>query len=126
MGIQYNMEEFKALKDNEISGRVTMLNLLKFKEDGGLEMFKQYLKEAGKYVQGVGGRVVYLGKPEELLNGSESWDLIMMVEYPSRRAFLDMVNDPAYQEVHRYREKALERAVLYAVDPLDVIGFLEE
>jgi len=40
----------------------------------------------------------------------------MLVRYPSRKAFLEMANDPEYVKIHKYREEALERAVLYAMD----------
>lgn len=42
----------------------------------------------------------------------------MLVEYPSRQAFLEMVSSPEYLEANRSREAGLERAVLMAADPL--------
>lgn len=113
--IQSNPDQFKELSRNPDEGPVTMLNLLKFRE-GGAESYKNYVRESGKFVSGVGGEVIFLGKPKELLNGGEDWDVVMLVRYPSRKAFLRMANDPEYLKIHGYREKALERAVLYAMD----------
>jgi uncharacterized protein (DUF1330 family) len=95
-----------------------MLNLLKFKKEGGREAYLRYIKESGPFVQGVGAKVLYFGKAKELLNGTETWDIVMLVQYPSRKAFLKMANDPDYLKVHEFREQALERAVLYATDPV--------
>lgn len=76
------------------------------------------LRESASYVQGVGAEVIYFGKGTEMVYGSEDWDVVMLVKYPSRNAFLQMANDPGYLKVHEYREEALERAVLYATDPI--------
>jgi len=114
--LQVNVDQFKELKHNPNDGPVVMLNLLKFKPDGGYESYIKYMQESNKYVEDVGGKMIFLGKPNELLNGGETWDLMMLVEYPSRAKFLEMANNPDYIKVHEYREKALERAVLYAHD----------
>jgi uncharacterized protein (DUF1330 family) len=95
-----------------------MLNLLKFKKEGGREAYFRYIKESGPFVEGVGVKVLYFGKAKELLNGIETWDIVMLVQYPSRKAFLKMADNPDYLKVHESREEALERAVLYATDPV--------
>ena len=95
-----------------------MLNLLKIKKEGGREAYFQYIKESGPFVEEVGAKVLYFGKAEELLNGAETWDIVLLVRYPSRKAFLQMANNPDYLKVHDLRIQALERAVLYATDPV--------
>ncbi len=94
-----------------------MLNLLKFKQEGGREYYLRYIAASGPFVKGVGAEVLYFGKANELLNGDETWDVVMLVKYPSRKAFLQMANDPGYLKTHEFRAEALERAVLYATDP---------
>lgn len=117
-GIKNNDDQFKELAHNPNEEPFVMLNLLKFKKDGGREAYFQYIKESGPFVEGVGAKVLYFGIPKELLQGAEDWDLLMLVQYPSRKAFLKMANNPDYIKVHdEYRKKALERAVLYATDP---------
>lgn len=119
-GIQSNEDQFEAMAAAAEANAepFVMLNLLKFKNEGGRESYLRYIKEAGPYVREVGAEVIYFGKANELLNGSETWDVVMLVRYPSRKAFLQMANNPDYLKVHdAYREKALERAVLYATDP---------
>ncbi|MFP8879921.1 MAG: hypothetical protein VCE43_10860 [Myxococcota bacterium] len=38
----------------------------------------------------------------------------VLVEYPTRRAFLEMVNLPEYQQAHEDRDSGLERTTLIA------------
>lgn len=114
--IQSNLDQFEKLRQSQNEGPFTMLNLLKFKE-GGKTLYGQYLKGAYKFMKAIGGRLVFSGRPNELLNGNEDWDYIMLIEYPSRRAFLKMIDDPEYLKVHELREESVERAVLYAIDP---------
>ncbi len=115
--IKSNEDQFKALAKNPNDEPFVMLNLLKFKKDGGREAYFNYIKESGRYVEGVGAKVIYFGIPKELLQGTEDWDLLMLVQYPSRKAFLKMTNDPGYLKAHEFRADGVERAVLYATDP---------
>lgn len=124
--IQSNADQFKALKHNPNEEPVVMLNLLKFKPDDGFETYLKYMQESNQYVEGVGGKMIYLGKPNELLNGTETWDLMMLVQYPSRAKFLEMANNPDYIKVHELREKAVDRAVLYATDRVGFRQLLSE
>ena len=116
--ITSNPDEFKKLATNQNDGPVVMLNLLKFKGAEGKASYVRYTREAGKFVEAVGGKVLYLGQPAELLNGEETWDLLMLVQYPSRKAFLSMINNPDYLKTHQFREEGVDRAVLYATDPI--------
>lgn len=124
--LKSNPDQFKALKHNSNQAPFVMLNLLKFKADGGEGHYARYMQEADRFVKGVGGRIVYLGAPREMLNGDQSWDILMLVEYPSRQAFLNMANDPDYLKIHQFREQALERAVLYATDPISAQALAKE
>lgn len=116
--IHINEGQLEALAANGSPAPFIMLNLLKFKDDGGREAYLRYMAEAAPHVRGAGAEVIYLGNAAELISGSESWDAVMLVRYPSRKAFVDMIRNPDYVEVHRHREAALERAVLYATDPV--------
>ena len=125
-GIQSNEDQFKRLDQNKNEEPFVMLNLLKFKKEGGKEAYFRYIKESGPFVEGVGAKVLYFGKANELLNGTEDWDIVMLVQYPSRKAFLQMANNPDYLKIHEYRAEALERAVLYATDPVKFKAIVSE
>ncbi|HPC85416.1 MAG TPA: DUF1330 domain-containing protein [Smithellaceae bacterium] len=125
-GIESNTDQFRALADNPNQEPFVMLNLLKFKKEGGRESYFRYIRESGPFVEAVGAKVLYFGKPKELLQGREDWDLLMLVSYPSRKAFLAMANNPDYLKVHEFRAEGVERAVLYATDPVKFKEILSE
>ena len=126
MALKSNDDQFKALAHNSNQEPFVMLNLLKFKKEGGREAYFRYIKESGPYVEGVSAKVIYFGKPKEILQGTGEWDILMLVQYPSRKAFLTMANDPGYIKVHENREDGVEHAVLYATDPATFKDILSE
>jgi len=87
--------QLEKFTHNSNQGEFVMLNLLKFKADGGKEDYATYLKESSPYASGVGASVDYFGIPEELLIGRDDWDLLMLIRYPSRQAFLDLISNPS-------------------------------
>lgn len=97
---------------------VVMLNLLKFAE-GGRPSYDAYAREIRPFLEKVGAEMVYLGDTSTTLVAPEShdWDAVLLVRYPSRRAFSAMVADPEYQEITSLRTAALSEAVLQATVP---------
>ena len=92
-----------------------MLNLLKFKEGGGALEYATYSGLARQIIEDVGGRVVYAGRVDQLLVGETGdWDMIALVKYPNRKAFLEMVSRPDYVQAAEHREAGLEQTVLMA------------
>jgi uncharacterized protein (DUF1330 family) len=72
-------------------------------------------------VESRGGKVIWTGRPENVLIGdsdADDWDLVALVSYPSRAAFIDMVTSPKYEEAHTHRERGLDRTVLLACEPV--------
>lgn len=94
-----------------------MLNLLAFVPDGGQERYGEYWAAVAPLLEKVGGRILFAGAPAPALLGGEEWDLLALVEYPSRQAFLDMVGSADYQAIEHLRSEALRRSVLQPVDP---------
>lgn len=110
-------DALKALARSSDTGVVVMLNLLKFKGEEGAKAYNRYGAVVSKMVEALGGRILYSGRAAEMLVGDTTWDAVVLVEYPSRKAFLQMVSSPEYLAVHHEREQGLERAVLYATSP---------
>jgi uncharacterized protein (DUF1330 family) len=113
-----NPEALKALAESTERGPVVMLNLLKFRPDGGRAGYERYAEAATRLVAERGGRILYVGEAAELLEGNEEWDVVALAEYPSRATFLEMASSEEFQAVAPLREQSLERAVLYATDPI--------
>ena len=104
-----------ALPDDE---PVVMLNLLEFADDGG-ESYRQYGAIAMPQIEKRGGRILYTGAPLTDEGGGGHWDVVILVEYPSRAAFVDMMADPDYQKGLPFRAAGLKRTVLYAFGRAD-------
>jgi len=110
-----------------LTGEVVMGNLLKFKTraDGdaggsGRESYARYGELAVRKVTERGGKVLWMGVPDQVFIGDEAandWDAVILVAYPSRQAFLDMVSDPEYRQGHGDREGGVERMALIAMTP---------
>jgi uncharacterized protein (DUF1330 family) len=96
---------------------VVMLNLLAFEPDGGRERYEEYGEAVAPSLEKVGGRIVFMGVPSPALLGEGSWDLAVLVEYPTRQAFLDMIGSAEYQAIGHLRTEALVRSELHPMDP---------
>jgi len=118
--IKPNDAAFKALATSKDEGPVVMLNLLKFKERadtsdvGGRESYNRYSRDVKPMVEALGGRIIWHGRADQLLIGEEDWDAVALVEYPSRKAFLEMATSKQMGDIHHNREAGLERTVLIA------------
>ena len=94
---------------------VVMVNLMTFRPDDGRDHYARYVTEATPHLQRVGATVRYAGDAgASVLGDGGWWDAIMLVEYPTPQAFVDMVSDPGYRDAHRLRNAALERHELIA------------
>lgn len=122
-----------ALTDVPEGQPVVMLNLLRYRaqaqypQDGGFEpcsgrkAYQRYAREALQFVTGLGGAVVWRGAAQAGLIAppGERWDEVMLVRYPSKQAFLDMIADPGYQAIVVHRTAALEDSRLVAMLPTE-------
>ena len=110
-------EQIAALAARPPDAPVVMINLLQFRADGGRESYLRYTQEVVPHLQRVGGTVRYAGASPTVVSGEGEkpwWDAIIVVEYPSPAAFLDMVSDEEYLKVHEHRAAGLDRGDLIA------------
>jgi len=109
--------EFMARADD---GPVVMLNLLQFRPDGGAERYGEYGAGVAPLLERLGARIVFSAAASPALIGpqdAERWDVMLLVEYPSRQTFTDMVASPEYQEIAHLRNEALDDSRLVPLDP---------
>ena len=98
---------------------VTMLNLLRFRPDGGRERYLEYGTAVAPLLEKAGARVVFLGESELPLLGEGRWDSVLLVEYPTGQAFLEMVASPEYQAIAHLRTEALAEGELHPLSAAD-------
>ena len=102
-----------------------MLNLMRYHEKlrafPGAPAFAGTPREANALYEStalrllakVGGYALYAGAAQgaNVLGfgpGRDDWSRVLLVRYPSRRAFLDLVTDPAYAPIAPYKFMALD------------------
>jgi uncharacterized protein (DUF1330 family) len=110
-------EQFAALATRPADAPVVMVNLLKFKTPGGVESYHRYAREVAPHLARVGATLRYAGTAPAFVIGEGEkpwWDAILIVEYPTPQAFIDMVTTAEYAEVHEHRAAGLERGDLIA------------
>jgi uncharacterized protein (DUF1330 family) len=124
MSIQPNTDQIRALAHAPDDGPVVMLNLLKFKVSAdtggdGEAAYRRYGDAAVQMVEERGGKVRWAGRADQVLIGDpeQDWDQVVLVEYPSRAAFLEMIAQPSYGDAHTHREAGLERTIVVACTP---------
>ncbi|MDX3369239.1 DUF1330 domain-containing protein [Streptomyces sp. ME02-6987-2C] len=121
--IEIDNRELDALMAEDPGGSVVMLNLLRFKTDGGRECYQRYAEALGKSINArYGVTVEYLGDGGRALvaEDGQAWDMVVLVRYPNRTAFSDMIHDPEYQAFAHLRSEALVEAVLQPTTPVQL------
>jgi uncharacterized protein (DUF1330 family) len=125
-------EQFTEFAQGRQEGEVVMINLLHFDRSGapetgasaetsGKDAYRDYSDQVIKMVEARGGKVIWTGRPEQVLIGdtdADDWDMVALVSYPNRAAFIDMVTSPSYGDAHADRERGLDRTVLLACEPM--------
>ena len=115
-----NEEQMAGFLEGDTDTPIKMVNLLKFKDkadykDGrqtslsGKETYQIYADEVQGHLEKVGGKSIFLGEVERLMLGEveELWDWVVIAEYPSRKAMLEMVMDSEYQKSEEHRSAGL-------------------
>jgi len=98
---------------------VVILNLLRYRQvaesgfgvDGlsGEVAYREYGRRFAELHPRYGGQPIWMGRGLATIIGpvGEEWDVIILVEYPTRRQFVAMIDDPDYQAIAPIRAAAL-------------------
>jgi uncharacterized protein (DUF1330 family) len=120
MYIEPSREQLAELAASPESGPVVMINLLRFRPDGGAAAYAHYGEGVLPCLARVGGRILWQGRPDSVVIGDEAdrWDAVVLVQYPSRQAFLAMIGATEYQAIAGLRTEALADSRLIATTAL--------
>lgn len=123
-------DQIKALVNSDLDGPVVMLNLLKYAERatgeaaaGGItgeQSYEKYGEEVQSHLAKVGARLLWRGRADSVVIGTaaDDWDEVLLVEYPSRKAFLQMSSTKDYEKTSEHRTNALTDSRLIAMTEL--------
>lgn len=123
--LDVSQEAGAAFFSRNISGPVTMLNLLRFRDvadyspnpelrpdepTSGAEAYQKYIDYTLPFLKESGGNLVLLGKGGQYLIGpqEERWDLVMLVRQNSVSDFMAFSSNEAYLIGLGHRAAALE------------------
>ncbi len=126
MAIYPTGEQFQDLMKGQQDHPVVMLNLLRFKPqadashegDTGLEAYNRYGTEMRKFVESKGARFIWAGRADSQVigEGGEEFHVVALVEYPSRKAFAEIAQDPFVSDnIGKHRAAGLEMQWLIAM-----------
>jgi uncharacterized protein (DUF1330 family) len=117
-------EKLAALLASPETGPVVMLNLLRFKERAtapdegvsGQEAYRRYGDAMVRLVAGRGGRVIWQGRVDSQVigDGAEAFHFAALVEYPSRKAFVEIASSREVAQIGVHRAAGLEGQWLLA------------
>ena len=111
---------------------VVMVNLLRFKARAdapdtgasGEDAYRRYAKPMTSFVASKGGRVLWMGRVDSQVigEGGDAFDMIALVEYPSRRAFVAIAIDPHVEAIAVHRTAGLAGQWLLAATTETTVG----
>ena len=117
---ELNEDFVRSLLDNR---SVIMVNLLRFKAESadgdgsGWDAYSRYSKAIAPLLKEVGGTIFWAGNVEGAAYGdlnAKHWEFVVLVRYPSRKAFLKMVTSPEYAQANVHRENGVDDHVILA------------
>ena len=112
-----------VLSQSNDEGPVTMINLIKYRAqslDGngtGRQAYARYTGPVQKLVETRGGKVLWAGPVAEAAlheGGDADWDWALLVYYPSRAAFIDMVTSAEFLAANEHRLNGVEKHIILA------------
>jgi len=117
-------EQIEALRAGAADRPVVMVNLLRFKpraeppddDVSGEEAFRRYGDPMTAFITSKGARVIWVGHVDSQVmgQGGDAFDMVAVVEYPSREAFIAIATDPYVQALAVHRSAGLEGQWLLA------------
>lgn len=125
MAIYPNKEQIEELMKGPADQPVVMVNLLKFKEradesegdTSGQVAYGRYAEQMRKVVESQGGRFIWAGRVDSKVigeDGDPEFDVVALVEYPSRQKFIEIVSSQKVAEIGEHRSAGLEMQWLIA------------
>ncbi|MGH3054948.1 MAG: DUF1330 domain-containing protein [Gaiellaceae bacterium] len=124
MAIYPTPEQIQTLLTGPADQAVVMVNLLRFKPTAtalgegvsGEEAYRRYADAMRRFVESHGGRFVWIGRVDSVVIGDSDaqFDMIGLVEYPSRQKFIEIAQSDYVREIGADRAAGLESQWLIA------------
>ena len=109
--------DLEAFRKGDDGRPFVLVQLLRFSE-GGRDKYLQYSATAQPILRALGAQVLYAGECVKPLVAGEgqAWDAVVVIRYPSRSAYVQMLGDPGFKALAELRRAALREAVFLPMD----------
>lgn len=116
-------DQVVRLAESTDDGPVVMLNLLRFAKTAGADAttgaqsYETYGDQMREIMAKRGIKLLWRGHADSVVigdNDGDDWDVVLLVEYPSRKVFLEMGASKEYEKVGEHRTAALVDSRLIA------------
>jgi hypothetical protein len=141
--LEPTQESGREFFTRNISGKIVMLNLLRFRPVAdysatphlapaapisGAAAYRLYIEHTLPHLKESGGELLFLGKGGAFLIGpsDERWDAAMLVRQSSVGAFMEFASNPEYMAGIGHRTAALEDSRLLPLVEDDLAGVLSD
>ena len=116
--------QLAALAASDRTGPVVMLNLVRYREhstdgDGsGLDAYLRYSRGFVPLLKRCGGTILWAGDVTGVAigdDGADDWDYAVLVQYPDRQAFVDVMTSADCAAINPHRLAGLDKHVILPV-----------
>ena len=116
--MEFTPEQLAALAADEAVGPVVMLNLVKYRHPDGRAEYLTYSRGFIPLLKRCGGTILWAGDVTGVALGdddADDWDYAVLVQYPDRQAFVDVMTSDDYAAINGHRRAGLARHVILPV-----------
>jgi hypothetical protein len=118
----------------EADGPVLMINYMKYREralySDGTDGGKSGIEADDEYapvdvLADIGAVIAYAGDVVDDTR-PKGWDRVAIVQYPSRRAFIEMQSRRDFQAKHEHKDAGMERTIVIVVPTASVVADIDQ
>jgi len=116
--MEFTPEQLAAIAADTTSGSVVMLNLVKYRQPDGRDEYLAYSRGFIPLLKRCGGTILWAGDVTGVALGDDAaddWDYAVLVQYPDRQAFVDVMTSDDYAAINPHRLAGLVRHVILPV-----------
>ena len=116
--MEFTAEQLAALTASNQAGPVVMLNLVKYRQPDGRDEYLTYSRGFIPLRKRCGGTILWAGDVTGVALGDDAaddWDYAVLVRYPDRQAFVDVMTSDEYAAINPHRRAGLARHVILPV-----------
>jgi uncharacterized protein (DUF1330 family) len=115
--MEFTPEQLAAQAADDDGTPVVMLNLVAYGDDG-LDEYLRYSRGFVPLLKACGGTILWAGDVTGVALGDDAtddWDYAVLVQYPSRAAFVEVMTSDEYAAINGHRLAGLRKHVILPV-----------